>query len=169
MDKTTWTEADFENLGWHDNHVHGLSIQDGEYAGKLVLDLDYICEWLCGTDRRCSFMLAPADLVFRDVTELRINIEYKSIAVAPISIGEIRREIIVRTERYTECRWQILFNFPQGEISFQSPGFAQVLRALPIHKKQQFLTEDERIQLCAAEQGVGPDGSPAAPARRSKP
>ena len=38
MDKTNWTEADFEVLGWHDNHVHGFSIREGEYgAGFLTL------------------------------------------------------------------------------------------------------------------------------------
>jgi hypothetical protein len=87
MDKTTWNEADFEDLGWHDNHVHGFAIREGEYgAGRLVLDLDYICEWRCGVDRRCTFMLAPADLVFRDVTELRINVDFKDLSLGPLSI-----------------------------------------------------------------------------------
>ena len=71
MDKTTWTEADFDALGWHDNHVHGFAIREGEYgAGLFILDLDYICDWRCGVDKRCTFLLAPANLVFREVTDL---------------------------------------------------------------------------------------------------
>jgi hypothetical protein len=145
MDKRTWTEADFEDLGWHDNHVHGFAIREGEYgAGRLILDLDYICEWRCGTDKRCTFMIAPADLVFRDVTDLRINIDYKNISLGPMSLGEIRREVTTRTEKYTGYRWQLLFNFPAGEISFEASGFGQSLRASPIPSPHQFLTEKER-------------------------
>jgi len=65
MTNTRWTEADFESLSWHDNHVYGLSIREGAYgSGRLVLDLDYITEWRCGLDKRCSFLLAPAELAF---------------------------------------------------------------------------------------------------------
>src|ERR1039457_4924251 len=159
MDKQSWTEADFGDLGWHDNHVHGFNIREGEYgAGWLILDLDYICEWRCGTDKRCTFMVAPADLVFRDVTDLRISIDFKNLALGQLSIGEIRREVTTRTERYTGYRWQILFNSPEGEISFERSGFNQVLRASPTHSPHQFLTEKERLASGAAEQGVEPDG-----------
>ena len=155
MDKRNWTEADFEDLGWHDNHVHGFNIREGEYgAGRLILDLDYICEWRCGTDKKCTFMLAPADLVFRDVTDLRISVDYKNLALGPLSIGEIRREVATRTDRYTGYRWQILFNLPEGDISFKASGFNQVLRASPTHSSHQFLTEKERFAPGAAEQGV---------------
>jgi hypothetical protein len=112
-------------------------------------------------------MLAPADLVFRDVTELRINVDFKDLSLGPLSIGEISREVTTRTERYTGYRWRILFNFPEGELSFEASGFTQALRAPPIHSAHQFLTEKERFTDGAAEQGVAPDGrSPAAPARR---
>lgn len=38
-----WTEADYEKFSWHDNHVHGISICEGEHGtGELILDLDYM-------------------------------------------------------------------------------------------------------------------------------
>ena len=44
---TTWTNQDFELLGWHDVHVHALHILGGEHgAGELWLELDYILEWI---------------------------------------------------------------------------------------------------------------------------
>src|SRR5512142_1735512 len=110
MDKTRWTEADFEHLSWHDNHVYGLSIREGSYgSGRLVLDLDYIAEWRCGADRTCSFMVAPAELAFDEVTDLEVGIDFRGIAVGPLSIGEIRRDVIEKTARFSRHRWTIDF------------------------------------------------------------
>jgi hypothetical protein len=48
---STWTEADFDSLGWHDVHVHGFRVLDGEHgAGELWLDIDYILDWVCPSD-----------------------------------------------------------------------------------------------------------------------
>lgn len=126
MQKTKWTERDFEELSWHDNHVYGLSIRDGAHgAGRLVLDLDYITEWRCGLDKRCTFMLAPAELRFEEVTDLQVGIDYRGISMGPLSIGEIRREVIAQVEGFGRSRWRITFNFPESEIVFLAAGFVQ--------------------------------------------
>lgn len=145
MNKTTWTDAEFASLAWHDNHVHGFTIREGEDGeGVFILDLDYICEWLCGSDKICTFMVAPADLVFHEVTNLRIHVDGTGISLGPLSIGEVTREVVNHTNQRTSYRWRILFNFPQGEISFESSGFVQTLRAGPIHSPQQCLSAEQR-------------------------
>jgi hypothetical protein len=159
MNKTKWTGADFDSLCWHDNHVHGFGIREGEYgAGQLLLDLDYISEWRCGVDKTCSFMLAPADLVFEEVIDLEVRFDCKGIAMGPLSIGEIRRETTGETEQFGRYRWTIVLNFPKGEIVFLASGFVQELRAAPIESPRQSLTWQERHRRGAAEQGVEPDG-----------
>lgn len=41
----TWTDRQFAEMSWHDNHVHGLQIVRGAHgSGELVLDIDYIEE-----------------------------------------------------------------------------------------------------------------------------
>ena len=46
-ERTQWSEADFDGMSWHDNAVHAIRVVEGEHgAGKLVLDIDYILEWL---------------------------------------------------------------------------------------------------------------------------
>ncbi len=160
MNKTKWTEADFETLSWHDNHLYGPSIREGVYgSGRLVFDLDYISEWRCGVDKRCSFMLAPAELTFDEVTDLEVGIDYRGISMGPLSIGEIRREAIEETSRFGRYRWRIVFNFPKSEIIFIAAGFVQELRAAPVESSHQSLGWEERQRRCAAEQGVEPDGS----------
>lgn len=49
----THTEADFERLSWHDCHIWGLDFRvgqpdEGDWTSDLVLDIDFIAEWLCG-------------------------------------------------------------------------------------------------------------------------
>ncbi|MGI5923170.1 MAG: hypothetical protein ACOX9E_04435 [Lentisphaeria bacterium] len=145
MTMTKWTDADFESLCWHDNHVHGFAIREGEFgSGQLVLDIDYILEWLCEADKTCRFMLAPADLVFQEVTNLEIRVDYKGMAMGPLSIGEIRREGTELTEQFGRYRWTIVFNFPEGEIVFLASGFVQELRAAPVESSRQCLTWQER-------------------------
>ncbi len=155
---TKWTDADFESLSWHDNHDNGLSIREGACgSGQLVLDLDYITEWRC-VDKTCSLMLAPADLTFEEVTDLEVGIDFRGIAMGPLSISVIRREAIEETSRFGRYRWRILFDFPKSEIAFMAAGFVQELRAAPVESPHQSLGWEERQRRCAAEQGVGRDG-----------
>jgi len=75
------TNADFQDLSWHDCHIWGIELRAGEpaendWTSELVLRLDFIARWLCGTDGRASFQVAPATLVFHDVTVLRMAIDW---------------------------------------------------------------------------------------------
>jgi hypothetical protein len=45
--KTVWTEADFDAMDWHDNAVHAVALEPAlPDPGRLLLDLDYIVEWV---------------------------------------------------------------------------------------------------------------------------
>ena len=108
---TTWSTADFERMSWHDCHVHGLSIRDGQHgAGELELDLDYIVEWCCHDDGSCDFRVAPALLTFHEVVGLRIEIDYAAVqaGMAPFSLDRIERELIAyppATNRFSGAWW----------------------------------------------------------------
>ena len=79
---------------WHDNYVHGLAISEGKYgSGELILDLDYIVEWIKDESGTVKFKVAPATLTFREVTDLTIALDYASAnaAMGPFSIGSTTR------------------------------------------------------------------------------
>src|SRR5205807_5681820 len=39
----TWDESHFDQMSWHDSHVHGVHIREGNHGcGDLELDIDYI-------------------------------------------------------------------------------------------------------------------------------
>jgi hypothetical protein len=138
-----WTEADFDSMSWHDVHVHGLRIVEGQDgAGELSFDLDYILEWLCSGDKTCRFRVAAAILTFRDVIDLRLSLDYATptAAVTPFSIGGIERE----ASAYA-YQWRIPVNWPAGEITFTSPGFSQRLVGPIIETLSQCLDPSVRL------------------------
>lgn len=125
----------FEGSGWHDNAVHGFRILEGEdgCSGELVLDIDYIVQWVSpeNENNSYSFQIAPADLTFHDVTELVISIDYASstAALQPMTIHEIHREVVTYPNGWSSFSWRIEINWPRNSfISFISSGFTQFLR-----------------------------------------
>jgi hypothetical protein len=146
---STWTEADFDSLGWHDVHVHGFRVLDGEHgAGELWLDIDYILDWVCPSDLGSGyrFRIAPAVLKFRDVTSLQLSLDYATptAAMGPFSLAGIEREAISFGNGYGSFRWTIEINWPSGEITFESPGFTQSLTGTITETDSQHLDRSER-------------------------
>ena len=146
VSKLEWTEADYPLMSWHDNHIHGLNLAEGVHGtGDLELDIDYIVEWLKSDSGGICFRIAPANLTFREVSNLKVSLDYGviSAAMGPFSIDGIDRRIEQRA-RYTATLWTIKVNFPVGEISFEASGFDQVLRRGAITTEQQVLSISER-------------------------
>ena len=68
MQLQVWTDADFERMSWHDNHVHAIRFVEGQNGeGELVLDIDYILEWQKADGAAFLFRVQPATLVFHGV------------------------------------------------------------------------------------------------------
>jgi hypothetical protein len=138
---------DFDTYSWHDNHVHALRIRSGEHGtGELVLDLDYILEWLPPRDGAFTFRVAPATLTFHGVVDLRVSLDYAgpSAGMTPFSIQGIDRELYLYGNGFSAFRWRIPVNWPDGEITFIASGFTQVLRAPPVDVADPCLTSDAR-------------------------
>lgn len=145
------TTENFDQMNWHDNAVHAFRILDGGHsaAGQLVLDIDYITEWLQGSDRSFQFKIAPSDLIFNEVSDLVISIDYSSAsaAVQPMAIHEIERKLMTYPNGYSSFSWKVNMNWPpNGFISFHASGFTQVPRMEPITSGAQNLTPVERFQ-----------------------
>jgi len=147
----SWSETDFDNLSWHDNHIHGLAVRGGEHGvGDLVLDIDFILEWLCDSrSGSCQFRIAPATLTFHQVSDLVIALSYAAprAAIGPASIGEIARVPHVFPNGYSSFRWTVAVNWPSGSIDFVASGFTQTLRASPALVAEQYLSAERRQAL----------------------
>ena len=135
-------------MSWHDNHVHALRVVAGKHgAGELILDLDYILEWIPGAEGGFQFSLLPATLAFLEVTNLRMSLDYATptAALGPFSIHAIERHIEPR-ERYVANLWTISINWPSGEITFEAQGFEQRGVAPPVTSPNQWLSASQRSQ-----------------------
>ena len=44
LDKWIWTEADFEQMGWHDARIHAIAFLTETF--EFALDIDYILQWV---------------------------------------------------------------------------------------------------------------------------
>jgi hypothetical protein len=154
------TNADFARLSWHDDTLYGLRLEvgdrtHGDWRSELVLDVDHIVEWVCGADRSARFRVAPATLVFHDVTDLRVALDWgdsgHQIALTEPQIDRITRAL-VRDQKICldrpYYRWRIAFNWlPGGELGFGASGVGQTLRAAPVLLDQQRLPPANRTPL----------------------
>jgi hypothetical protein len=135
-----YTEADFADLCWHDNYIHGFAIRQEQHEADLVIDLDFVLG--CNSDEPTSlrYWLSPASLTFKDVTSLKIHVDWAPngprCLIHCASIDSIVR--IPRLEPPACCvwpayQWRIDINWPKnGLIEFSGSGFVQTLRSKPV-------------------------------------
>jgi len=139
----------FDQLSWHDNHCYGFDIEEqADGVGRLRLDLDHIVEWL-KKDGRYSFRVAPAFLIFHQVSDLTVSLNYAvaTAAIGPFSIHEVRRERISHPNGHSSYSWEIDLNWPEGRITFRAPSFSQEVRAPAVETERQHLSAEERRAL----------------------
>lgn len=155
------TDAAFEELSWHDCHIWGLAVRvgemsDGDFTSELVLDLDFIVEWLCSPGSLARFRVVPAELVFHDVSELHVSADWREqvsrpdviVPVSPAQIDHVHRAARPHAAGWD---WTIHLNSPRGgELRFVASGFVQTLRAQPVECDHQRLPHRLRQRLLAA-------------------
>ncbi|MEV7027997.1 hypothetical protein, partial [Kitasatospora sp. NPDC093558] len=87
LTKSTWSDADFEAMGWHDVTVHGICVQPSASPDnplpRLLLDLDYIVRWVHPVEpaQNFTFWIAPSTLVFEDVWDIEGDLDFKGMAL----------------------------------------------------------------------------------------
>jgi hypothetical protein len=156
----TYTDADFEHLSWHDCHLYAFDLRTGDaeqkdWTSDLVLDIDFIVEWICGVGGGAQFRVAPATLVFHGVTDLRIRLDWGDsgfrAALNPASIERIDRERVLEQKVFLDrayYRWDVRLNWPPGgAITFGAVAFTQALRAEPVLSNSQHLPPARRARL----------------------
>lgn len=150
VDKKVWTEADFENMSWHDVHIHAISFgKDWE----LLFDIDYIFEWV-QVNKILKFWISPCTLVFENVYDLVIEAADLNGSLVIDSIERIdptKPKNAEHINRDTEYTWEI--QLVRGFMSFKSVGFKQYVRTLPQFQISQELTRQQRGSVSFAKEG----------------
>jgi hypothetical protein len=128
LDKTIWTDLDFENMGWHGAKLFAISFGDNY---ELLFDIDYIFKWV-QIGKTFKFWVSPCTLVFENVYDVELQMDGIS---GGIDIDEISRKNpqtpknaeFIKVD--TEFDWTI--DAQQGSIFFKSIGYKQYVRQLP--------------------------------------
>ncbi|NNJ62397.1 MAG: hypothetical protein HKP61_15940 [Dactylosporangium sp.] len=151
LSKATWTDADFQDMGWHDCRVHAVSIGESEDdalpPARLLLDLDYIVRWVepARSGIPLTFWVSPATLVFEPAWNIAARL-------GPLhdlmEIADLHR--LDSPDRYPDPLWHI--EGQSFELRLRAPGYTQYLRLPPHHVSRQVLTAAERAGISFAEQ-----------------
>jgi hypothetical protein len=145
LEKTTWSDPDFDRMSWHDCPIHAFSFND-EF--ELLLDIDYIFEWVQPQkgERFFKFWIAPCTLIFENVYDITFDSEHKQPVID--YVGRSNPQKPKNSDyigRDTEYDWDIVM--VSSELSFKSVGFKQFVRQNPILSRNQCLKTDERGEI----------------------
>lgn len=129
LEKLLWTDADFDEMGWHDALIHAISFGRTD---QLLLDIDYIFEWVHPKEGEINFKfwIAPCTLIFENV--YNITFDLKVSVTQDLSIDDIvKSELkVVLGEQLTDYHhWTI--ETKDGDISFNAIGYKQYVRRQP--------------------------------------
>ncbi|WP_215234225.1 hypothetical protein [Dyadobacter linearis] len=144
--KGNWNEADFEQMGWHDCKIYSILSDDSNF--RLILDIDYIFEWITDSESEYyKFLISPSTLVFHNVWDVKIDLETDG----EIEISDLHRENPqrARNEAYIDKKmeWDWLIETQSGTISFKSTGFDQYSRETPVLSESQNLGLVSRMEM----------------------
>jgi hypothetical protein len=129
IEKRIWTNSDFDKMGWHDNHIYKIRLNE-----DLEMDLDYIFKWNLPDIEGLpfTFWVAPATLVFKNIKDLKFEFD----------IGLEDSFEIEYIERKNQNQWTVITR--QGDIQFTSEGFEQFIRQDPSFQFGQTISYSER-------------------------
>lgn len=141
LEKPVWTEADFDQMNWHDATV--WSIQLNTETAELALDIDYMFQWVHPETHQDDFRfwIAPATMVFHGVYGLRVHME-EDWELWDIDLLEMVGHVCRLEDRVTEYRYCVeLFS---GHIHLIANGYSLFARRPPVCLSRQQLRLEER-------------------------
>ncbi|MFD8494917.1 hypothetical protein [Amycolatopsis sp. NPDC059657] len=152
LSKATWTDADFQFMGWHDCRIRALGVtkydDDTVPPTRLLLDLDYIVRWVdpVPPEKHFTFWIAPATLVFEQAWDITGHL---GPLHEPLGIDDVHR--LASPDDHAYPAWHHI----QGQnfdIRLRAHGYRQYLRTPPHHVSRQVLTMAQRNGINFGEQ-----------------
>ena len=143
LEKRIWTDKDYDKMSWHDVIIHAIALNHyrrGEWfstVSELMFDIDYILKCVLMPDKHYSCWVAPATLLFNNVTDLKIN-DNSGNGDWEIQ-DDIYREKVEPNDPPTWL-WKIM----SEEIAFKSTGFSQYIRRDPTFQGARSFTVRQR-------------------------
>ncbi len=125
---THLTDKDFETMGWHDCRIYGIKFPNELFS--LTLDIDYIFKWIKSVSTYTGFWVSPCELTFIDVFNFKIDIDFANTNL--LFIKNIYRDNNRISKENGALYWDYTIECDEGEITFSSTGFVQIVKSSPI-------------------------------------
>ncbi|GHO48403.1 hypothetical protein KSX_65660 [Ktedonospora formicarum] len=141
LEKRIWTQDDFEDMGWHDSTIHAMAFLLNEW--DLGFDIDYLLQWIPPTPPEISFSfwVAPATLVFHDVSEVKCDFSWPCATHLTLQ-GIDRSDERQTPSGLSEWLWTLDGN--EGTMHFFATGYTQCFRKAPSFQALQKLPLEKR-------------------------
>ncbi|MEL6329745.1 MAG: hypothetical protein AAFR38_08795 [Planctomycetota bacterium] len=123
MGTLLYTEAEFDELSFHDCTLYGISWSQ---ADRLVtLDIDFIAEWIAPApgESHCRFRVGCASWTFRNVHPLVIEFSDDGLGVLEDQIDSVTRELSTRRGGASSWRYTVELTH-SGQLVIDAPSFA---------------------------------------------
>ncbi|WP_447635657.1 hypothetical protein [Flavobacterium microcysteis] len=138
--KEIWTDADFEEMGWHDSYIHAISLLNENL--EFCLDIDYLFKWVLDDQSNLyNFWVSPCTLLFLNVLNLKIDIDFQN--TVGLDILDINRNNPRTSSDKEKTLWDFEIITDKGYITFESSGYKQVVKKQPILSQSQVLTREK--------------------------
>jgi len=153
--------GEFDPRAWHDRAVWGLRWHTGDGEDDWTSEFEIRFDSILHVERIDDvghYHVAPARLVFADVTDLSMRIDnwvhssgFRAILQCPM-IHTIERTAIDARGDAPYHAWRVVFEMaPEGEITFGASGYEETVLAEGLHLTDRWvLTDDERARLLGA-------------------
>ncbi len=140
VEKFVWSDADFEQMGWHDVHVHAFRLI--VETGEVCFDIDYIFQWVVPVppDNYYKFWVAPATLVFDNSSDVELHWSSSNL----FELDGISRSGEVGHSTGNKSWLWSLNGTIGGSGSLRASGYRMYVRKPPVLIEGQHLTLQER-------------------------
>ncbi len=125
--KELWTDAEFDEMGWHDCRIYSLQFPNKEF--QLKLEIDYIFRWEKLPDGSFRFWVSPCELVFQNVSGFKAEVDFKNYM--QLFIMELKRDNPHPSPNGQVTLWDYEIDCDNGRICFTATGFEQLVREQP--------------------------------------
>lgn len=146
LEKSIWNQDDCEQMDWHNASIYGMIIEQhpDTFSSNLLFDIDYIFQWVHPIPPdEFTFWVAPCTLIFKDVYDLILNIDYRGSALGKFKIDDLY--LVSKIELSNNVfvyEWDIILQ--EGFIHLKSFGLEQIVRKYPMHIRGQVLDIEQR-------------------------
>ena len=132
LEKSIWTQNDYEQMGWHDCPIYAMSFDD-----HVKFDLDYILKWNNPEVEGLpfTFWISPVTLTFENVSLFKVNFEVNFINGL---------EIAAISKRNLDDTIEWIIDTQEGVITIHATSYKQIIRRKPSFQFGQHISFEER-------------------------